>query len=640
MFDFIRTHSKIVMGLLFLLIIPSFVLFGVERYSQGDGQGEKVATVDGQAITRPEWDAQHRIESDRIRQQMPNVEPALLDSDAARYATLERMVRDRVLAAAAAKANMSVSEERLARLFGEDAGLAAFRDASGKFDRERFIRTTGQTPEQYEAGVRSQLATQQVLLGISGTAFVPKAQGDVALNAFYDQREIQVARFNAADFAGKVQLGDADLETYYKAHAAQFQAPEEASIEYVVLDLDTVKKGIPVSEADLKSYYEQNAARFGTKEERRASHILIAAPAGAPAKEREQARAKAEQLLAELKKAPAEFAELARKNSQDPGSAASGGDLDYVTRGAMVKPFDDALFALKKGEISGIVETEFGYHIIRLDDIRPAVTPPLEKVRATVENEIRSQQATQEFAKAAEAFTDLVYQQPDSLKPAADRFKLAIQTASHVARTPAAGAKGVLGSRNFLSALFAPDALERKHNTEAIEIAPNQLAAGRIVQHSPARTLPLAEVKDAVRAQLVAERAAALAKAEGEARLAAWRSDSAGAGAIAIAPFGAPVTVSRLETHALPAPVIDGALRADTARLPALEGVDLGSAGYAVVRVNKTVPRTPPTPEVARQESAQLAQAMAAAESLAYYDLLKERFKARILVRRPVQEMG
>ncbi|GAC1389957.1 MAG: SurA N-terminal domain-containing protein [Variovorax sp.] len=634
MFEFIRTHSKIVMGLLFLLIIPSFVLFGVDRYNQGDGKGEKVATVDGHDITRPEWDAQHRIESDRIRQQMPNVEPAMLDSDAARYATLERMVRDRVLAAAAAKSNMTVSEERLARLFGEDPGLAAFRDANGKFDRERFIRTTGQTPEQYEAGVRSQLATQQVLLGVSGTAFTTRAQADATLNAFYDRREIQVARFNAADFAGKVQPTEAELESYYKDHAAQFQAPEQASIEYVVLDLDTVKKNIAVSDADLKAYYEQNAARFGTREERRASHILIAVPAGAPAKDREQARAKAEQLLAEVRKTPSLFAEVARKNSQDPGSAPNGGDLDFVTRGAMVKPFDDALFALKKGEISGIVESEFGYHIIQLNDIKPAVVSPFEKVRATVENEIRAQQATQEFAKAAEAFTDLVYQQPDSLKPVVDRFKLPLQTASSVARTPAPGVKGALGSRNFLSALFAPEALERKHNTEAIEIAPNQLASGRITQYSPARSLPFAEVKERVRNQLVAERAATLARTEGEAKLAAWQTNAADA------PFGAPVTVSRLEPQALPTSVIEGALRAPTAKLPALVGINLGTGGYAVVRVTKIVPRTPPAPEEARQEAGQFTQAIATAESAAYYDLLKDRFKARILVNKPAQNAG
>ncbi|WGT65018.1 SurA N-terminal domain-containing protein [Variovorax paradoxus] len=632
MFDFFRKYNKIVMIFLFLLIIPSFVLFGVDRY-QGSGNEEKVARVDGHNITRSEWDVQHRNEVDRIRQQSPNVDPTLLDSDVMRYATLERVVRDRVLAAAAAKANMTVSEERLSRIFAQDSGLAAFRTPDGKFDRETFQRVTGRTPEQYEASMRADLATQQVLLGISGTAFTPPALAAATINAFYDSREIQVARFAPESFASKVTVSDADIETYYKDHTAQFQAPEQASIEYLVLDLEAAKKNVSVNEADLKTYYEQNKARFGTKEERRASHILITAPASASAADREKAKAKAAQLLAEVKKAPATFADVARKNSQDPGSAEKGGDLDFVTRGAMVKPFDDAMFALKKGDISDLVETEFGYHIIRLTDIKPAVVPPFEQVRATIENDVRAQQATQEFAKAAEAFTDAVYQQPDSLKPAAEKLKLTIQTAANVARTPAPGATGPLASRNFLSALFAPDSLERKQNTEAIEVGSNQLASGRVTQYSPAHPIPLAEVKDKIRAQLVTERAAVLAKTEGEAKLAAWTAKADGA------TFGAPVTVSRRESKNQPITVIDAALRADASKLPALVGVDLGTQGYAVVRVTKVVPRTPSAPEQAQQENAQVGQSVAAAEDVAYYNMLKERFKAEILVPKPADTL-
>lgn len=628
MFEFFRKYNKIVMVLLFLLIIPSFVLFGVDRY-QGDTKGEKVARVDGHDITRPEWDAQHRNEVARVRQQAPNVDPALLDTDAARYTTLERMVRDRVLAAAATKSNMTVSEQRLARMFSEDTGLASFRTADGKFDRERFLMVTGRTPEQYEAAVRSDLSTQQVLLGVSGTTFASRAQADTALNAFFDRREIQVATFRPADFNAKVSVSDADVETYYKDHAAQFQAPEQVNIEYLVLDLDSAKKNIAISDADLQAYYQQNSARFGTKEERRASHILINAPTGAPAADREKARAKAEQLLAEVRKSPTTFADVARKNSQDTGSAEKGGDLEFVTRGAMVKPFEDALFALKKGEISGIVETEFGYHIIELTDIKPAVVQPFDQVRGAIENEVRSQQATQEFAKAAEAFTEAVYQQPDSLKPAADKLKLTIQSASQVPRTPAPGATGALASRNFLSALYAPDSLERKHNTEAIEIGPNQLASGRVSQYSPARTLPLAEVKDRVRAQLTAEKAAVLAATEGKAKLAAWQANPQGA------TFGAPLTVSRLETQSLPPAVIDAALRADTTKLPSLVGAELDGQGFAVVRVNKLSPRPAPPAEAAKQEVEQFTQAMGAAENAAYYSLLKARFKAEILVPKP-----
>lgn len=635
MFDFFRKFNKAFMVLLFLLIIPSFVLFGVDRYKQGGGADEAVASVDGQNITRPEWDAQHRIESDRVRLQNPTLDPSVLDSEAARYATLENMVRDRVLAVAATKSGMNVSAERLSRVFSEDNGLASFRDSDGKFDRARFMATTGQTPEQYEASVRSQLSTQQVLQGVSGTAFTTKALANIAFNAVYDRREIQVARFNATDFANKVTLTDAELESYFKSHAAEFQAPEHAAIEYIVLDLDSVKKNITVSEADLKSYYDANKDRLGTKEERRASHILIAVTQGASAADRHKAREKAEKLLVDVKSNPANFAELARKNSQDPGSAEKGGDLDFVTRGAMVKPFEDALFALKKGDLSDVVESEFGYHIIQLTDIKPAVVPSFEQARAIIDGEVRSQRAAEEFAKAAETMKDLVYQQPDSLKPAADQLKLPVQTASDVTRTAAAGTKGVLGSRNFLAAIFAPESVDRKHNTDTIETAPNQLVAGRVTQYSATRAMTFAEVKDEVRARLSAERSAVLAKTEGETKLAAWRASTDSGAALGVA-----TTVSRLDPQGLPMPLIDAALRVDSAKLPMLTGVDLGALGYAVVKVNKDVPRAPPVADAATQENAQFAQSVASAESFAYFNLLKDRFKVKILVRKPATGFG
>jgi len=630
MFDFFRKFNKAFMVILFLLIIPSFVLLGVDQYTQGNSKGEAVASVDGHNITRPEWDAQHRIESDRFRIQNPSADPAVLNSEYARYSTLENMVRERVLSSAAAKSKLTVPEERLSRIFSEDTGLAPFYGSDGKFDRARFMTTTGQTPEQYIASVQSQLSKQQVLQGVSATAFTTKTLASTTINAFFDRREIQVARFNASDFSSKVALTDAELESYYQSHVSDFQAPEHAVVEYIVLDLDSVKKNIVVNDADLKKYYDENLIRLGTKEERRASHILIAAPKSASTSDREVARTTAEKLLAEVKKNSANFADIARKNSQDPGSAEKGGDLDFVTRGAMVKPFDDAMFALNKGETSGVVESDFGYHIIQLTDVKPTVVPSLDQARALVEGEVRSQRATEEFARAAETLKELVYQHPESLKPAADQLKLVIQTANNVARAATPGAKGVLGSRGFLTAVFAPESLDRKHNTEAVEIAPNQLASGRIAQYSAPRALTFAEVKEQVRARLTSERSAVLAKAEGAAKLVAWQAPAA-----SDVNLGAPVTVSRIELQGLPVTLVESALRVDATKLPMLAGFDLGVLGYAIVKVNKAVPRTPLTAEGAAQESAQFVQSIVAVENQAYYNLLKERFKVKMLVKKP-----
>jgi peptidyl-prolyl cis-trans isomerase D len=629
MFDFVRKHTKIMQLILFLLIFPSFVLVGINGYNSMKEKGEAVAKVGGREILQGEWDAAHKQEVDRLRQQMPTLDSKLLESPAARYATLERLVRDRVLAAAADDMHLHISDQRLRQLLAADKSLDAFYDANGKLDAQRFMSATGQTPEQFRAGLVAELSSRQVMAGVGGTSFATPAQAALAVNAYFEKREVQVARFATADYAARVNPTDAELEAFYKANAAMFQAPEQASIEYLVLDLDTVKKSVVVNEQDLKAYYEQNASRMGAQEERRASHILIAAPKGAPAAERDKAKAKAEELLAAVKKAPDSFADVAKKNSQDPGSAANGGDLDFFTRGAMTKAFEDAAFALKKGEISPVVETEFGYHIIKVTDIKAPKQKTFEEMKPELEAEVKKQQAQRKYAEVADTFSNGVYEQADSLKPVADKLKLEIRTATNVRRTPVPGAPPALANAKFLSALFSPDSIEKKRNTEAVEIAPSTLVAGRVTQYTPARTMPFAEVKDQVRQRVVAARAAELARKDGMEKLAAWKANPAAAN------LPAAMVVSRQETQKQPAPVIEAALRADPAALPAFAGVDLGEQGYAVVKVNKVLPREAQPEAAARQDRDQYLQAWGSAENLAYYNLLKERLKVQILAPKP-----
>ncbi len=635
MFDFIRKHTKITMGLLFLLIVPSFVLFGLDGYSRNQEKSEVVARVDGRDIVQSDWDVAHQNEVNRIRASMPTIDAKLLDSPEARYGTLERLVRDRVFAAAAATSNLVVPDQKLQRMYAEDKSIAAFRQADGKFDRAGFIARVGMTPEAYEAGLRSELSTRQVMIGVAGTGFASKSAADAALNAFLEKRQAQVARFNTADYAAKVNPSDADIEQFYKEQQALFQAPEQAVIEYVVLDIEAVKKGVTVSEQEMKTYFEQNLQQAGGKEERRASHILIEAPTAAAPAVREKAKAKAEELLAAVKKTPASFADLARKNSQDTGSAAAGGDLDFFVRDAMVKPFADAVFSMKKGDISEVVESEFGYHIIRLTDIKVPKQKTFEEVKATLEPELKLQLAQKKFAETAEAFSNAVYEQSDSLRPIAERLKLEVKTASKVTRTPVAGSAGVLANPRFLGALFSPDAVEKKRNTEALEVGPNQLVSGRITEYTPARALPLAEVKDRVRERLQQQRGAELARKEGAEKLAAWKANPASA------TFPAAVLVSRDQLQQLPAAVVSATLSADPAALPAMTGVDLGAQGYAIVKVLKVVPREAPAAAEAQaqaeQDRAQYTQWWTAAESMAYYKALQERFKVDIKVPKPAE---
>jgi len=549
MFEAIRKHSKVVMGILFLLIIPSFVLFGIDG-NYFSGNSATVASVDGKAITKTEWDNAHRTESDRIRAQQPGIDGKLLDSPQARYATLAKLVRDRVLSAAARHMHLMASDAQLARELQKIPAIAQLRKPDGSLDTQAYRAlgaAQGLTPEGFEAQVRNELSVNQVLGGAVFTSFASPVESKLGLDALLQRREIQIARFDAKDYVSKVTVDDAQMQAFYAAHPELFRQTEEASVEYVVLDLDAIKNGLSVSEDDLRTYYKENQDRLAGKEERRASHILINAPKDEPAAEREKARQKAEELLAQVRKDPSSFAELARKYSQDPGSAPQGGDLGFFARDAMVKPFADAVFAMKKGDISDVVETDFGYHIIKLTDVKTPKVPSFDEVRPKLEAELRQQQAQRKFAEVAETFSSLVYEQPDSLQPVADKLKLKIQTATGVMRKPQAGAKGALASPRFLEALFAPESIQSKRNTEATEIGSNVLVAGRITAYQPAEALPFDKAKDRVRSAYVAQQSAELARADGSAKLAQWQKSPDSATGLAPA-----ITVSRDQPQGQP----------------------------------------------------------------------------------------
>jgi peptidyl-prolyl cis-trans isomerase D len=632
MFDTIRNNSKILMGLLVLLIIPSFVLFGVDGYSSMSDRGAVVAKVGGLEITQQEWDAMHQQEVDRIRASAPNLDAKLLGSPEARYASLERMVNDRLISVAAEKQLLVTSDQRLANYLQQDPSIASLRGPDGKLDMERYRQlaaSQGMTPEMLEARVRRDLSNQQVLSSLQASALASQRQTDAALQAFLQRREIQIQRFDPAVFATKVQVTEADLEKFYQAQSERFRSPESADVEYLVLDAVTLAKNIQLPEQDVKTYYEQNLQRLSGQEQRRARHILVNAAKDAPAADREKARSKAEALLADVRKDPKAFADLARKNSDDPGSAANGGDLDFFAKGAMVKSFEDAVFALKKGDISAVVESEFGFHIIQLTDIKAPAAPSLEAMRPKLEADLREQQAKRQFAELAETFSNSVYEQADTFKPVADKLKLSIQQAQGLGRTPTPEVRGVMANPKILEALFAEESISKRRNTAAIELGNNTLVSARIVNYRAAAVRPFADVKEAVRIQFLLEQAKTLAKAEGEARLNEWKAQPAQA------QVGNAMVVSRDQTQGMPQALVDAALRADPAAMPALLGVDLGAQGYALVRVNKVLAREEPNAQQQAQSREQFARLLGNAEAGAYLAHLRSQFKVEILVTKP-----
>jgi len=624
MFDFIRDHKKIMQILLIILIFPSFVLFGIDGYKRFQNSGDVVATVNGVEITKEEWEQSHKNEVTRMRASMPNIDVAMFDSPAMKYGVLERMVQTRVLESSAKKLNLKVSDQRVALAISGIEGLAGIKKPDGSLDIEKYkqlLASQGMTPEIFENRMRGEVAMRQVVNGVTQSSVTFPAQIDVALDSFYQQREIQIAIFSASDFLAQAKPADEDVSKFFALHKNEYQSAESADIEYVVLSLDAIEKNITLNDADLKAYFDQNQATLAAKEERRASHILINAAASVSDAEKQKAREKAQSILDAIKKNPASFADAAKKNSQDPGSAVKGGDLGFFARGAMVKPFEDAAYALKKGDISGLVQSDFGFHIIQLTDIKSA-TSDFNQARPVLEKELKNQQARKQFAEMAEQFSNLVYEQSDSFKPVVGKLKLDIQTAQNVTKEVKPDPKSPWTNANLLKSLFSADSIKNLRNTEAIEAGPNTLVAARITKYFPAKQIPLEEIKPMIVQAVLVQKALELAKENGKSKLEEWKK------APEAAQLQSPVVLSREQSMNLPGNLVDEAMRASTAKLPILIGVDLGSRGYGIVKVNKVLENNTQTKSAQLRE--RFVKSWATAENLAYYGYLKELLKASI----------
>ncbi|HJV81465.1 SurA N-terminal domain-containing protein [Noviherbaspirillum sp.] len=633
MFEFIRTHQRLMQLVLMLLILPSFTFFGIEGYSRFREGDNSIAKVAGRSITQQEFDAAQREQMERFRQMFGGkFDSKMLDTPEARKNILDGLIAQRVMEAEASRNLLSVSDQTLQQTILAVPGLTG---PDGKFDVERYkslLAAQGMTPEMYEARLRHDLTLQQVNAAVQSTAFAPKTVAGRLSDLNDQEREVQEMLFKASDFAAQTKVTDEMLKAYYEKNGSQFEIPEQVTAEYVVLNSDTVASQISVSDADIKSYYEQNAKRYTEEEQRRASHILIKVDKNASAAAKTAAREKAEKLLAQVRKNPGDFAKLAKEFSQDPGSAERGGDLDFFGRGMMVKPFEDVVFKLKQGEISDVVESDFGYHIIQLTAIKPAAAKSLDEVKGQIAADIKKQLAAKKFTEMAEQFTNTVYEQSESLKPVAEKLKLKIETVNNLTRTPnpAISPNAPFNQPKFLAALFSDDAIKNKRNTDAIEVAPNTLIAGHVIAYKPVSKRPFEEVKGVIRERVTQAEAENLAKKAGETKLAALKSGGDAGG------FSEAKTVSRVKSAGLNPVALGAVMKADVSKLPSYVGVEVPGQGYGVFRINKIA--QPATLDTARRqaEQQQVANALAQQETLAYLEVLKK--KAKVQVTKPITE--
>jgi peptidyl-prolyl cis-trans isomerase D len=628
MFEFIRTHQRLMQFFLLLLILPSFVLVGVSQYNSRSGAENGVATVNGHTITQQEWEQAQRRQIDQARQQMgERFDQKMFDTPEAKQAVLDNLVAERAVNAEVEREHLTAGDMAI---FNAISSIPGFRKADGSFDKEQYnaaLAAQGMTQEVFDARMRHDLAVQQLAGSVQLSAFAPRTVSGRLSDLSAQQRQVQEVLFPAAQYASQVKVTDDMVKAYYDKHPEQFQVPEQVKANYLVLDQAAVEKQVSVSDAEVADAYNKNKARFLTPEKRNASHILITVAKDAKPADDAAAKAKAEAILADVRKNPNDFAKIAKAQSQDPGSAELGGDLGTIEKGVFAKPVEDAIYGLKEGEISGLVRSEFGYHIIKVGKVVPSSQKTLEEAKPEIVADLKKAKLSTRYSEMAETFSNTVYEQADSLKPAADKLGLTIQTAEGLSRTPnpALGASPV-NNEKFLKALFSNDALANKRNTEAVEVAPSTLVAGHVVEFKPAAKRPLAEVEAAIRQRVTQEEAARLARQAGEAKLAAARNgDAAG--------FGETKTVSRTAQPPIDPTAAVAVMKADVSKLPAVIGVELPGSGYGVYRITQVTQPPQADPERRKQEAEQISRAVGAEEMTSFVEALKHKAKAKINVK-------
>lgn len=613
MFDFVTKHKRFLQIFLALCLVP-FAFFGLESYTRAVGGRDVVAEVEGSPISRRELEDALREQMERLQQMFGrDFDLAAVDTPDFRRRILEALIADRIVTQEVARSNMVLPRQAV---IDEIMRAPEFQE-DGKFSPARYeayLRTRGLSDAANVETLRVQAPASRLLSSISATVIQPRAVAERLLALEGQRREVSEAAFPAEAYLSQVKPDEGALKSYYDANPDEFKVAERVRAEYLVLSAEDLARGEAVSEDELKKAYDERLAsgRLGVAEQRRASHILV------------KTKAEAEQLLAEAKKAPQRFTELAKKHSQDPGSAEKGGDLGFFAAGDMVKPFAEAVFAMKPNEIAGPVQSEFGFHVIRLSGVQPGKVRSFEDMKAELAAELGKQKAGQRFAESAEGFNNLVYEQSDSLKAAAERYKLKVQASGWISK--GAAAEGVLNHPKLLAALFSSDAIQQRRNTDSVEVARGTLVAARVLEHQPATQRKFEDVRAEVEAKVKRREAAALARKEGTAKLAQLKASGGDAGL----KWSAPVQVSRRAAAGLSPDALRQVLAADASKLPAHVGADRGERGYAIYRLVRVLAPDPVREQQKNEELARLDRQAGAAQVDAYVASLRARAKVEV----------
>lgn len=603
MLHFIRERAQgwIAWVIVALLIIP-FALWGINEYF-GNGGKLVAANVNGNEISQREFQQAFYEQRSRMQQMLGAQYDAQLFDPQVKQRVISELVDRELLLQNAKNMGYRVSDQTVVATI---QSIDAFRE-NGVFSSALYqqqVQTQGESPASFERRVKRLITSGQLSDGLASTVLITDAELDAVIKLEEQKRDFEYLVLKAEDFKDASVASEEAINAYYEQHADRFMTTEQVRVEYVELSAAALQSDKEPSEAELREFYDSNSGQFKVAEERQASHILIQIPEGADEAAVAAARKKADSLYAQIK-AGESFEQLARKNSDDPGSAELGGDLGYFARGMMEADFENAVFALKEGDVSEPVLTSFGFHIIKLTGIRAEESKPFADVRDEILAQFKKDEAERAYFELAEKLTNMAYETPDSLREVAEALNLELKQSPFFARR---GGDGIFANPRVTTLAFSDDVLKQGFNSEPIELGENHVIVLRLLEHQAASRRPLAEVKEQVTQTLVQEQAKESARAAGEK---AVQRFSAGETADTVlkgvsANWVSAGNITRKETQAkLNQAIVKQAFRLQhpTAETPRYGGIALGSGDYAVIRLNKVTDGDPASFDKAARET-------------------------------------
>lgn len=488
---------KIILG----IIILSFVFAGVSSYLVG-GSNNAAAKVDGVKISRAKFEQAYQNERSRMQAQLGDYFSNLLADPnyvaSLRQSVLNRMINDVLVEQHAQSLGLRISDEQVSKSILD---IPQFQ-SKGKFDQDIYknaLARAGFTPDSFAAYMRSNLLREQLLKAVKSSEFSLEKEARYQAGLLAQERTIRTIKLNVDDFAKKVSLSDKEISKFYDEHKDDFTRPEQFKISYLELSAEKLKDTIQISDQDAQDYYQQHLDQYSTKAQRKVSHILIKG-------DDEKA---AQAILKELQDG-ASFADVAKKQSQDTGSAAKGGDLGWIEKGVMDPAFEKGAFGLKNvGDISGLVKSSFGYHIIKLDGIKPAQAKSFASVKDEVIDSLKQEKAVDKFYTLQNDLEKVAFESPDSLEPSAQAIKGKVLHTDFVSLDHL---PKILSAAAIKEAINHEEVKDEGLNSSVLEVAPEDVVVVRVDEVRPETVLPLDEVKDSVKAKLAQEKALEQAK--------------------------------------------------------------------------------------------------------------------------------